>query len=106
MGGLAERAKGKRGGAAAGRGAGSRRRTGRAQPGERSVNTAGGAGDRRTFAVRIDSDPANLAPARKAVETFVAESGFAEKAVHDVGLCLNEALANVMRHAYDGRKDR
>jgi serine/threonine-protein kinase RsbW len=70
------------------------------------VNTAGGAGDRRTFALRIDSDPANLASARKAVETFVADCGFAEKAVHDVGLCLNEALANVMRHACDGKKDR
>lgn len=56
--------------------------------------------------MRIDSDPANLAPARKAVESFTARCGFAEKAVNDVGLCLNEALANVMRHAYGGRNDR
>lgn len=56
--------------------------------------------------MRIDSDPANLAPARKAVESFAARCGFAEQAVNDVGLCLNEALANVMRHAYGGHKDR
>ena len=56
--------------------------------------------------LRIVSDPANLAPARKAVESFAEKQGFAQKAVQDVGLCLNEALANVMRHAYGGRKDR
>jgi serine/threonine-protein kinase RsbW len=55
--------------------------------------------------MRINSDPAHLAPVRKAVEGFAAQNGFAQKAVHDVGLCLNEALANVMRHAYGGRKD-
>ena len=27
-------------------------------------------------------------------------------AVGDVGLCVNEALANVMRHAYGGATDR
>ena len=66
---------------------------------------ARGAGD-RAFELRIDSDPANLAPARKAVEAFTSKWGFTEKDVNDVGLCLNEALANVMRHAYGGRTDR
>ena len=66
---------------------------------------ARGAGD-RAIELRIDSDPANLGPARKAVEAFTAKWGFAEKDVNDVGLCLNEALANVMRHAYGGRTDR
>jgi serine/threonine-protein kinase RsbW len=56
--------------------------------------------------LRIDSDPVNLAPARKAVEQFTTDNGFPESAAHDVGLCLNEALANVMRHAYGGRHDR
>jgi serine/threonine-protein kinase RsbW len=60
----------------------------------------------RRFEMRIDSDPANLAPARKAVETFTIECGLSEQASHDVGLCLNEAMANVMRHAYGGRTDR
>src|SRR5688572_33175475 len=56
--------------------------------------------------MRIESDPANLAAARKAVEAFAVAGGLPEKASHDVGLCLNEALANAMRHAYGGRKDR
>lgn len=29
-----------------------------------------------------------------------------QKAVEDVGLCVNEALANVIRHAYGGATDR
>ena len=69
------------------------------------MNTVGGSG-RRTFEMRIDSDPANLASVRKAVEAFTTSCGFVEGAAHDVGLCLNEVLANVMRHAYGGRKDR
>jgi anti-sigma regulatory factor (Ser/Thr protein kinase) len=56
--------------------------------------------------MRIDSDPANLAAARKAIESFTVTCGLGEQASHDVGLCLNEALANVMRHAYGGRRDR
>ncbi|MDQ3439355.1 MAG: ATP-binding protein [Planctomycetota bacterium] len=56
--------------------------------------------------MRIDSDPAHLAAARKAVEAFAVAGGLTEKASHDMGLCLNEALANVMRHAYGGRRDQ
>ena len=56
--------------------------------------------------MRIDSDPSNLAAARKAVEAFAVAGGFPERASHDMGLCLNEALANVMRHAYGGRRDQ
>ena len=32
--------------------------------------------------------------------------GFDETAVGEIGLVVNEALANVMRHAYGGAKDR
>ena len=70
------------------------------------MTTVGGGQLDRTFEMRIDSDPAHLAPARKAVEAFTVACGLGEKASQDVGLCLNEALANVMRHAYGGRKDR
>ena len=51
------------------------------------------------------SDPANLAPVRHAVEAFCARCGFDEKAVGDIGLCVNEALANIMRHAYEGKRE-
>jgi len=57
--------------------------------------------------VRIDSDPANLAAVRKAVESFAANTGaLDEPCCGNVGLCLNEILANVIRHAYNNRTDQ
>jgi len=52
------------------------------------------------------SDPALLAPIRRAIEAFCESSGFSECAVCETGLCVNEALANIMRHAYAGAKNR
>jgi serine/threonine-protein kinase RsbW len=56
--------------------------------------------------LKVASDPANLAGVRKAIETFATETGFDEKAVAEIGLCVNEAMANVIRHAYANRTDR
>lgn len=56
--------------------------------------------------LKIDSDPANLAVAREAVEQLCKAAGFDENAIHEVGLCVNEAHANVIRHAYDNATDR
>ena len=56
--------------------------------------------------LRVLSDPANLAAARKAVESFAAQQRLDRDAVAQVGLCVNEAMANIIRHAYDGRTDR
>ena len=56
-----------------------------------------------TLHYRLSSDPAEIAGARKAVEKFAADAGFPDSAVADVGLCVNEAIANVIRHAYEGR---
>ena len=50
--------------------------------------------------LRLTSDPAQIAPARRAVETWATAAGFTRKTIADLGLCLNEALANVIRHAY------
>src|SRR5258706_4309088 len=50
--------------------------------------------------LRITSDPANLAPVRHQIEGFCAACGFDEKARGQIVLCVNEALANVTRHAY------
>jgi anti-sigma regulatory factor (Ser/Thr protein kinase) len=55
---------------------------------------------------RIVSDPVQIAPVRLAVERLAADSGFDAKAVGEVGLCVNEAIANVIRHAYGGKADR
>jgi serine/threonine-protein kinase RsbW len=48
----------------------------------------------------FESDPNHLAAVRTAIESLCAESGFAAKAAGEVGLVVNEAIANVIRHAY------
>ena len=60
----------------------------------------------RQLDLRVSSDPANLASVRKAVEAFAAAHGFDEKGVAELGLCVNEAIANIIRHAYRGRVDK
>jgi anti-sigma regulatory factor (Ser/Thr protein kinase) len=52
------------------------------------------------------SDPARLKPIRHAVEAFCLSCGFDDKSTGEIGLAVNEALANVTRHAYSGAKDR
>jgi serine/threonine-protein kinase RsbW len=56
--------------------------------------------------LKLRSDPAEIAEVRRAVENLGKTAGLEEQAVAEVGLCVNEALANVMRHAYGGAKDR
>ena len=55
--------------------------------------------------LKITSDPATLAGTRRAVEMFAAQCGFDETARGEIGLVINEALANVIRHAYHNRTD-
>jgi len=50
--------------------------------------------------LRLTSDPAEIARARHAIESFAADEGYSESAVGEIGLVVNEALANVIRHAY------
>jgi serine/threonine-protein kinase RsbW len=57
----------------------------------------------RRFDHRYQADTAVLAEARLAIEQFTKACGFDEKSVADVGLCVNEAMANVIRHAYRGQ---
>ena len=56
--------------------------------------------------IKVTSDPANLSSARKAVEALASRVGFDDKAVAEIGLCLNEAMANIIRHAYSGKTDK
>jgi anti-sigma regulatory factor (Ser/Thr protein kinase) len=53
--------------------------------------------------IRTTSDAAEIAPIRRQVESFVASHAFDEKSVAEVGLCVNEAIANIIRHAYRGK---
>lgn len=54
----------------------------------------------------VDSDPARLAEVRRAVESFAAAAGLDEAGAGELGLLVNEAMANVIRHAYGGQHDK
>lgn len=56
--------------------------------------------------LKITSHPDNLRNVRKQVEKFARSIGMSSEMSDAVGLALNEALANVIRHGYDGATDR
>ena len=60
----------------------------------------------RRLELKVTSHPADLAPVRKAIESFAASHRFDEKSVAEIGLVVNEAIANIIRHAYRGKQDR
>ena len=65
-----------------------------------------GANDPGDLRLDVTSDPANLAIVRHAVERFCVRCGLTEAAAGDVGLVVNEAMANITRHAYKGATDQ
>ena len=54
----------------------------------------------------ILSDPANLATVRVAIETGGKQVGFDQKECAAMALAVDEALTNVIRHAYGGVLDK
>jgi anti-sigma regulatory factor (Ser/Thr protein kinase) len=56
--------------------------------------------------LNVTSDPANLGPVRRACEAFGRGHGLDDGAINDLGLCVNEAMANITRHAYGGATDK
>ncbi len=66
---------------------------GRGQTGSRSVDLS------------IRSDPKNLAVVRAAAEKMAHQEGFATNDVDGIVLAIDEALANVIKHGYEGRKE-
>jgi anti-sigma regulatory factor (Ser/Thr protein kinase) len=56
--------------------------------------------------VRMLSHPCLIRPARQALEKFSVQAGMQQEDVDHLGLCFNEATANIMRHGYGGAKDR
>jgi serine/threonine-protein kinase RsbW len=66
----------------------------------------GSVGPGARLELKIDSDPANLREVREQIEQFARGAGLPLKSCEDVGLVINEALANVIRHSYDGATDR
>ena len=60
----------------------------------------------RSLHLKVPSDPANLRTVRVEVEQFCASLGIDRQACGDVGLCVNEAMANIIRHAYNDARDK
>lgn len=60
----------------------------------------------RCMELSFESHPANLAVVRRAVEPFAEACGFDPTLRGQIILCVNEALANIIRHAYSGATDR
>ena len=54
----------------------------------------------------ICSDPKELRGVRDRVERFVLDAGMGEEDSCNVVLAMDEALTNVIRHAYDGKPDQ
>lgn len=55
--------------------------------------------------INLSTDPTLLGSARTAIEKLCATHKFAPKCCEEIGLVVNEALANVIRHAYSDVKD-
>ena len=60
----------------------------------------------RSEQLTIHSDPGDLAQVRTAVEVGGGRVGFSQKDCHAMALAVDEALANVIRHAYQGANDK
>jgi serine/threonine-protein kinase RsbW len=60
----------------------------------------------RRLELKVTSHPSNLATVRKAIESFADANGFDARGVAEIGLCVNEAIANIIRHAYRGNETR
>ncbi|HYL64921.1 MAG TPA: ATP-binding protein [Candidatus Methylomirabilis sp.] len=54
----------------------------------------------------LPSDPSLLCAVRGAIERLTESFGFAEEEVRAVTRAVDEALTNIIRHAYNGRADR
>jgi serine/threonine-protein kinase RsbW len=56
--------------------------------------------------LEFNSSTANVSSVRKSIEQFSQSAGLDVPASEEIGLVVNEALANVIRHAYDGATDK
>lgn len=53
----------------------------------------------------LRSDPACLADVRNQLRGWAEAAGWSDPQIADIVLAVDEALANVIRHAYDGRRN-
>ncbi len=61
-----------------------------------------------TFTLKLEwpSDPQLLGVVRSTVEQLARVAGFAEKESRSITLAVDEAITNIIRHAYEGRNDQ
>jgi anti-sigma regulatory factor (Ser/Thr protein kinase) len=62
-------------------------------------------GSEKEVHLTILSDPSQLGEVRSRIEDFAVASGFAEECAGKIVLAVDEALTNIIRHAYKGRND-
>ncbi len=60
----------------------------------------------KSLRMKILSHPGELGKVRDAVERFALNTGLDEKSAGDVVLALDEALTNIIRHAYNDADDQ
>jgi len=60
----------------------------------------------KVIRMRIASDPKQICVVRAAAEAFASREGFTGQQVGQIGLALNEALANVIEHGYEGSTEQ
>lgn len=58
------------------------------------------------ISLSISSSPAHLSVVRATVERLAHLLGFEEEAGHKIALAVDEALSNVIKHAYHGQEDQ
>ena len=73
---------------------------------DRQTDNAKRATPPESLHLRVSSDTETLAEVRHAVESYAAAVGFDDVAVAEIGLVVNEAMANVIRHAYGNQPGR
>lgn len=56
--------------------------------------------------MKIPSHPRYVSAVRAFVEDIAAKSGFDKVKVEDLKLAINEALANIIEHAYGGQRNK
>ena len=61
---------------------------------------------RRCENLSIESNPVELRKVRTAIETQGGRVGFNKRDCHAMALAVDEALANVIKHAYGGARDK
>jgi anti-sigma regulatory factor (Ser/Thr protein kinase) len=70
------------------------------------VATPEPAGGMLSFQIKLASDPRLLSVVRSTISELAAVWGFDERQCRDITLAVDEALSNVMRHAYGSQSDR